>query len=112
MNRTTIDVKKVRRYLSAIAQPVRLDILLMLKGGELCVCDIYSALNISQNLTSHHLSVLTELGLLTSWKVGVKMLYSRDEKVLRACQTALSTLMTKDNSAVHMTTKKKCSISC
>jgi len=54
-----------------LADETRLDIVLLLKaGGELCVCDIYTALNLSQPKTSRHLAILRESGLLLDSKYG------------------------------------------
>lgn len=42
-----------------LGDQTRLDIVLLLKAsGELCVCDIYTALNLSQPKTSRHLAML------------------------------------------------------
>ena len=47
-----------------LGDQTRLDIVLLLKAsGELCVCDIYTALNLSQPKTSRHLAMLRESGL-------------------------------------------------
>ncbi len=51
-----------------LADPVRLRILSLVAnapGGELCACDLPEALGRSQPTVSHHLSLLTEAGLLT-----------------------------------------------
>jgi ArsR family transcriptional regulator len=42
----------------------RLRMLYLLTQGELCVCNIMEALDISQALASHHLGVLREAGLV------------------------------------------------
>lgn len=54
-----------------LGDQTRLDIVLLLKAsGELCVCDIYTALNLSQPKTSRHLAMLREAGLLLDSKHG------------------------------------------
>ncbi|PHM45390.1 transcriptional regulator [Xenorhabdus mauleonii] len=54
-----------------LSDQTRLDIVLLLKAvGELCVCDIYTALNLSQPKTSRHLAMLRECGLLLDSKHG------------------------------------------
>ncbi|MEX6039218.1 metalloregulator ArsR/SmtB family transcription factor [Providencia hangzhouensis] len=54
-----------------LADQTRLDIVLLLKvSGELCVCDIYTTLNLSQPKTSRHLAMLRESGLLLDSKHG------------------------------------------
>jgi len=56
-----------------LADPVRLRILSMVAaadGGELCACDLPEPLGRSQPTVSHHLSALTEAGLLAREKRG------------------------------------------
>ena len=57
------------RVFKALGDPVRLRILSIVAsraGGEVCVCDITDAFELSQPTISHHLKVLKEVGLLTS----------------------------------------------
>ena len=42
-------------FLKLLAEPNRLRILMLLARGEQCVCDIEAALDLPQNLVSHHL---------------------------------------------------------
>ncbi|MEV4566170.1 metalloregulator ArsR/SmtB family transcription factor [Nonomuraea sp. NPDC049419] len=59
----------VARVFKALGDPVRLRILSIVAsraGGEVCVCDITDAFDLSQPTISHHLKVLKEVGLLTS----------------------------------------------
>jgi DNA-binding transcriptional ArsR family regulator len=54
----------------AMADPCRLKILLLLKEGELCVCEIMVGLDRPQSTTSHHLSILKDAGLIKERKDG------------------------------------------
>lgn len=54
----------------AAADPCRLRILKLLKEGELCVCEIMTALKKPQSSTSHHLSILREVGLVKERRDG------------------------------------------
>ena len=54
----------------AAADPCRLRILKLLKKGELCVCEIMTALSKPQSSTSHHLSILREAGLVKERRDG------------------------------------------
>lgn len=54
-----------------LSDETRLNIILLLKAsGELCVCDIYTVLNLSQPKTSRHLAMLREAGILLDSKHG------------------------------------------
>jgi len=57
--------------LKALADPTRLKIVYILKYGELCVCEIISALDKPQPTVSHHLNILKKAGLLKWRKEGV-----------------------------------------
>ena len=76
-------------FLRAIAEDNRLKILCLLKNGERCVCEIWQYLDLPQNLTSHHLKVLKDFGLLDSRKEGLKIFYSLSEKTLKTYKKQL-----------------------
>jgi ArsR family transcriptional regulator len=73
----------IDKFLSCIAEPNRLAILQFLKKGEKCACEIHPKLKLPQNLSSHHLKTLKDLGLLKSRRVGTSIIYSRDEKTIK-----------------------------
>jgi arsenate reductase/ArsR family transcriptional regulator len=56
--------------LKAMAHPVRLRILSMLRGGELCVCQITAVLGLAASTVSAHLSDLKRAGLVEERKNG------------------------------------------
>jgi len=49
---------------AAVADATRLRILALLRGGELCVCDLVEVLRLPQPKVSRHLSVLRDAGLV------------------------------------------------
>lgn len=61
---------ELAEYLRTISDTHRLQILSLLRKGERCVCEIYEALQLPQNLTSHHLKVLREAGLVVARRDG------------------------------------------
>lgn len=63
----------------ALSDETRLRILKLLEHGELCVCDIVSALDMIQPKVSFHLGVLQEAGLVKSRKQGKWIHYSIDD---------------------------------
>ena len=82
-----IDIKK---YLAAIAEPNRFAILHLLKQGEKCACEIHPELHLAQNLSSHHLKVLKDAGVVKSRRRGTQVLYSRDDEAIRRYQSAVN----------------------
>jgi DNA-binding transcriptional ArsR family regulator len=54
----------------AMADPCRLKILMLLREGELCVCEIMIGLERPQSTTSYQLSILKDAGLIKERKDG------------------------------------------
>lgn len=80
--KTVQELSETADFLKVIAEENRLKILCMLKDGEKCVCEIWKNLDLPQNLTSHHLKILRDQGLITARKDGQKMYYVIDKKNL------------------------------
>ena len=59
----------------AFSDRTRLRILNMLRGGELCVCEIVQVLGVPQPKTSRHLAYLRKSGLVIGRKEGLWMYY-------------------------------------
>lgn len=72
-------MKDLTLLFKALSDETRLRILKLLEDGELCVCDIVSALDIIQPKVSFHLSVLKEAGLIKDRKQGKWINYSIDD---------------------------------
>lgn len=62
--------------IKALADPTRLKIIHLLKYGELCVCEIFTAMEKPQPTVSHHLNILKKAGFLKWRKEGVWVHYS------------------------------------
>lgn len=60
----------------AFSDETRLRILKLLEPGELCVCDIVAALDMTQPNVSFHLGVLKEAGLIKDIRKGKWIHYS------------------------------------
>ena len=59
----------------AFSDRTRLRILNMLRGGELCVCDIVDVLGVPQPKVSRHLAYLRKAGLVSARKDGLWAYY-------------------------------------
>ncbi len=81
--------------LRALADPTRRQIIELLKrrgccscdevsalDPGLCICDLESALSLSQPTITHHVQVLREAGLITTWKIGRWVYCRRKEDAL------------------------------
>lgn len=66
---------KVDRMFKAFSDPLRLRILHLLRGGELCVCDLVEILRVPQPTASRHLAYLRRAGLVSGVKRGYWTFY-------------------------------------
>jgi ArsR family transcriptional regulator, arsenate/arsenite/antimonite-responsive transcriptional repressor len=58
------------RVHKALAHPVRVRILAMLRGGELCVCQLNAVIALAPSTISAHLGELKDAGLVAERKAG------------------------------------------
>ena len=65
-----LPIDQARALLKALADPLRLQVIEALGGGERCVCDLTSDLGLAQSKLSFHLKVLKEAGLLADRQEG------------------------------------------
>jgi DNA-binding transcriptional ArsR family regulator len=80
LDRDTIEAEA--EIFKSMADPCRVKILMLLKEGELCVCEIMIALDRPQSTTSHHLSILRDAGLIRERKDGKWSRYRLSEGVV------------------------------
>jgi ArsR family transcriptional regulator len=69
--------------LKAIADPTRLQLISLINASnnsEACVCNLTAPLALSQPTISHHLKVLTEVGLIERDKRGTWVWYSVNQE--------------------------------
>ena len=70
--------------LALLAHPIRLQIVDLLRHGEVCVCDMQAVLNQRQAYVSQHLMALREAGLVACRKDGLRVYYQlSDPRILR-----------------------------
>jgi ArsR family transcriptional regulator len=77
---------------TALADPVRLTILSILAAepeGEVCVCDFVEPVGKSQPTVSHHLKILSEVGLVHGDRRGKWVWYSLNRTRLAELRSAL-----------------------
>lgn len=68
---------------NAIAHPLRLKIILILKEEPACVCELAERLGGKQPLVSQHLSILRDSGLVSTKRIGNKIQYFlSDERIV------------------------------
>ncbi|MEU0133087.1 metalloregulator ArsR/SmtB family transcription factor [Streptomyces sp. NPDC006296] len=73
-----VQAVEVAKVFKALGDPVRLRLLSMIAsraGGEVCVCDLTPAFDLSQPTISHHLKLLRQAGLIDSERRGTWVYY-------------------------------------
>jgi len=81
--KSVANLSQTAEFLKIISEKNRLKILCLLREKEKCVCDIWQYLDLAQNLTSHHLKVLKDFGLVSSRQEGLKVIYSINKRVVK-----------------------------
>lgn len=81
---------KAAENFRGLTDPIRLRILMLLRDGEQCVCNLAEALGLSQSKVSYHLKVLTDAGLISrrsewTWSY-YKLTGTVSDWVLRQCE--------------------------
>ncbi len=67
--------EKQAEITKAIAHPLRIAIVDLLKDGEQCVCDIAESVGSERSNVSRHLAVMVAAGVLGYHKEGLKVIY-------------------------------------
>lgn len=83
---------QVAPLLKALADPVRLRLMSLVAshpGGEVCVCELTGAFDLSQPTISHHMKVLHDVGLVDRDKRGVWVYYRARTEALAALGTLI-----------------------
>jgi DNA-binding transcriptional ArsR family regulator len=70
---------QLSEFFRALGDPTRIRIVSALSAGELCVCDLAAALDMSQSAISHQLRVLRQLYLVRRRKAGQMVYYTLDD---------------------------------
>ena len=89
------DAEELAAAFKVVADPVRLRLLsLIAAAGEMCACDLVTPLGKSQPTISHHMSVLTDSGLVHREKRGKWAWYSVVPERMQVLRDALGTPIT------------------
>ena len=68
-------IQDLARFGQALSEPTRIRVLAALRDGELCVCEICDALELSQSTLSSHLQFLRQAGVVHTRKEGKWIYY-------------------------------------
>jgi ArsR family transcriptional regulator len=77
-----MDYNKYALIFKALGDETRIEIIDMLKDGEMCACKILEHFKITQPTLSYHMKMLVECNLVTIRKSGQWNLYSANKEIL------------------------------
>lgn len=84
------DAEELAAAFKVLSDPVRLRLLSLIAGGEVCACELVEPLGRSQPTVSHHLKVLHEAGLVDREKRGSWVWYRVVPERLAVLRDALA----------------------
>ncbi len=87
----------LQQTLKALADPIRREILNLLKGGRMAAGKIVDHFSVSGASISRHLSVLKEAGLVRDTREGQFIFYELNASVLEEIMLWVSELKGEDN---------------
>jgi len=88
-----LDVRSYSRFFKALADETRLRIVALLSHGELCVCHLEDALDLSQPKVSRHLATLRGAGVVEDRRDGAWVYYRLLRQPDPDCEQQLQVLV-------------------
>jgi DNA-binding transcriptional ArsR family regulator len=87
-------VEELSKYLKAIADPTRLNIIKLLNSSKpLCVNAIAKKMNVTQSAISQHLRILRQLNLVFGNRMGYHIHYGINQEELKKNMNLLDTII-------------------
>jgi DNA-binding transcriptional ArsR family regulator len=74
------EIERLALTYRILGDPSRLKIVMALKSGEMCVCDIAAFIGLSESAVSHQLRRLRELAIVKHRREGQVLYYSLDDE--------------------------------
>jgi ArsR family transcriptional regulator len=87
-------VRELMAIARTLGDPTRIRVMAALRNGELCVCELVDALDISQSSLSSHLQICREVGVVTTRKESRWIYYSLSAGYAPLIETIFSELQT------------------
>ncbi|MEG1800961.1 MAG: metalloregulator ArsR/SmtB family transcription factor [Oscillospiraceae bacterium] len=84
---TEKELQGISAFFKVLGDPTRIKMMSVLEKGELCVCDLAVALDMTKSAISHQLSGLRSAKLVKSRREGKNIFYSVDDDHVREVLT-------------------------
>jgi ArsR family transcriptional regulator len=85
-----LDTTRVAALFHALSDPIRIDVVNQLLGGERCVCELTEDLEMAQSRLSWHLKTLVDAGIISSRREGRWNYYSLNSEAIEEAREALA----------------------
>ena len=93
-----IDSDQFIGIMESLSDPIRVNILELMMGGEICVCDIVKVTGLSQSKISYHIKILKDSGLISDRQEGRWVYYKLDLEVLSDIKNWMGNLIQSSSS--------------
>ena len=87
-----IDATRAAQIFHALSDPIRVEVVTSLLGGERCVCELMDDLALAQSRLSWHLKTLADAGIITGRREGRWVYYSLDADALGEAREILGAI--------------------
>jgi ArsR family transcriptional regulator len=87
-----VDIRNTARLFHALSDETRIAIIVRLRDGEKCVCDLTDLLDAAQSRLSFHLKTLKDAGLVRDRRNGRWVHYSLNRETLGEIENLIGTL--------------------
>ena len=78
------EIDRLASVYKLLGDPTRLKIVMALKSGEMCVCDLAAFIDISESAVSHQLRRLKDMSLVRKRRAGQILYYTLDDEHVTA----------------------------
>ncbi len=74
------EIEHLALIYNLLGNPTRLKIVMALKSGEMCVCDLAAFIGLSESAVSHQLRRLKDMALVRKRRAGKILYYTLDDE--------------------------------
>lgn len=83
---------RIAELFHALSDATRIEVVALLQGGEKCVCDLMSELDLAQSRLSWHLKTLSDAGIISGRRDGRWVYYSVNTQIIAEAGELLGAL--------------------
>lgn len=85
-----LDTNRAAALFHALSDPIRIDVVNQLLGGDRCVCELTEDLEMAQSRLSWHLKTLVDAGIISSRREGRWNYYSVNPETIEEAREVLA----------------------